>query len=221
MATSIVNTAAKANMKSHALITDMNQVLGLTAGNALEVDEVVRYLRNEQREARLDDLVLGLCAEMLVITELETDRDVARQRCDDAVTSGRAAEVFGAMCTALGGPADFMDNSDAYLAKAPVVKPIHADGYLTAVDARAIGNAIIELGGGRRRVGEPLDLSVGFSSVAPIGSKLGADTPLAFVHAASEDAAALAAKNLLAACETGDEPPPAAPVIYEILTGEA
>ncbi|MDH3806931.1 MAG: thymidine phosphorylase, partial [Gammaproteobacteria bacterium] len=141
LAQSIIATAAKANLRTHALITDMNQVLGLTVGNALEIQEVVAYLRNERREARLDDVTLGLCVEMLVVTGLETDRDAARQRCDDAVTSGRAAEIFSAMVAALGGPADFLENSEAYLAKAPVVRPIHANGYLTTVNTRGVGNA--------------------------------------------------------------------------------
>ena len=220
LAQSIIATAAKANLRTHALITDMNQVLGLTVGNALEIQEVVAYLRNERREARLDDVTLGLCVEMLVVTGLETDRDTARQRCDDAVTSGRAAEIFSAMVAALGGPADFLENSEAYLAKAPVVRPIHANGYLTTVNTRGVGNAIIELGGGRHRVGEVLDLSVGFSDMAPIGTLLDAETPLAVVHAASEDAAAQAEINLLAACATGSAAPAESPVIYEIHSGE-
>ncbi|MDH3613328.1 MAG: thymidine phosphorylase [Gammaproteobacteria bacterium] len=220
LAQSIIATAAKANLRTHALITDMNQVLGLTVGNALEIQEVVAYLRNERREARLDDVTLGLCVEMLVVTGLETDRDAARQRCDDAVTSGRAAEIFSAMVAALGGPADFLENSEAYLAKAPVVRPIHANGYLTTVNTRGVGNAIIELGGGRHRVGEVLDLSVGFSDMAPIGTLLDAETPLAVVHAASEDAAAQAEINLLAACATGSAAPAESPVIYEIHSGE-
>ena len=218
---SIIATAAKADLGTHALITDMNQPLGLTAGNALEIDEAIRYLRNERRESRLDEVVIGLCAEMLVVTGLETDRDKARQRCDEAITSGRAADIFGKMVAALGGPADFLDRSDSYLTKAPVIRPIHANGYLTAVDTRAVGNAIIELGGGRRRVGEVLDLSVGFSEIAAIGTMLDAVTPLAVVHAASKDDAAQAESNLLAACVTGSAAPAEPPVIYEILSGEA
>jgi thymidine phosphorylase len=220
LAESIIATAAKADLKTTALITDMNQVLGLTAGNALEIDEAIQFLRNDRREARLDAVTLGLCAEMLVVTGLEADRDAARQRCDEAVTSGRAAEVFSAMVAALGGPADFLENSETYLVKAPVVRPIHVDGYLMAVDARGVGNAIIELGGGRHRVGEALDLSVGFSEVAPIGTLLDAETPLAVVHAASEDAADQAENLLLKACKLGQEMPIETPAIYEIISGK-
>ena len=215
---SIIATAATANLKTHVLITDMNQVLGRTAGNALEIDEALRYLRNDEREPRLDDVVLGLCAEMLVVTGTEPERDAARKKCDEAVTSGRALEIFGRMVTALGGPPDFIENSQKHLVAAPVVRPVHAAGYLTAIDTRGVGNAIIELGGGRHRVGEVLDLSVGFSDIASIGALLDDHTPLAVVHAASEDDAAQAERHLLDACTTSDTAPSKQAVIHEILS---
>jgi len=219
LAQSIIGTATKAKLKTNAVITDMNEVLGTTAGNALEIAESMQYLRNEKRDSRLDDVTLSLCAEMLVVGGIESDRDTARSLCDDAVTSGRAAEIFGRMVSALGGPGDFVDNYDSHLASAPVVRPVHTEGYLTAVNARAVGNAIIELGGGRRKVGEALDLSVGFSDIAPIGMKLDSATPLAVIHAATGADAEQAERNLLAACGLGDSPPDARPVIGEILTG--
>ena len=146
LADSIIATAAMADMKTHVLVTDMDQALGFTAGNALEIDEVIRFLRNEQREPRLNAVVLGLCAEMLVVSGIEPDSVAATERCDEAVTSGRALEIFGKMVAALGGPSDFIDNSSNYLAVAPVVRPVHAAGYLTAMNTRGVGNAIIELG---------------------------------------------------------------------------
>ncbi len=215
---SIIATAAMANLKTHVLITDMNQVLGRTAGNALEIDEALRYLRNDEREPRLDEVVLGLCAEMLVVTGTEPERDAARKKCDEAVTSGRALEIFGRMVTALGGPPDFIENSQKHLVAAPVIRPVHAAGYLTEIDTRGVGNAIIELGGGRHRVGEVLDLSVGFSDIASVGAQLDDHTPLAVVHAASEDDAAQAEQHLLDACTTSDTAPPKQAVIHEILS---
>ena len=219
LANSIIGTAAKAGLATHAVITDMNEVLGTTAGNALEIEESILYLRNERRDARLDEVTLSLCAEMLIVGGLETDRKTARARCDEAVTSGRAAEVFARMVAALGGPANFLDTYPEHLVKAPVVREVHADGYLTGVNTRAIGNAIIELGGGRRKVGETLDLSVGFSDIAPIGARLDGDRPLAVVHAASGQDADTAEKNLLAACELGDSAIAARSVVGDILTG--
>ena len=221
LADSIISTAAMADLKTHVLITDMNEVLGRTAGNALEIAETVSYLRNDEREPRLDVIVLGLCAEMLVATGIEEDRAAATRKCDEAVSSGRALEIFSKMIAALGGPTDFVENSERHLVAANVVRPMHAEGYLTTVDTRGVGNAIIELGGGRRRVGEALDLSVGFSEVASIGTLLDNDTPLAVVHAADESDAAKAEALLRAACTTGADTPEKAPVIAEIVTGNA
>jgi thymidine phosphorylase len=219
LAQSIIGTAARAGLKTHALITDMNEVLGATAGNALEIEESVLYLRNERRDARLDDVTLSLCAEMLLVGGIETDRGRAREKCDESVVSGRAAEIFDRMVSALGGPADFVEQYAKHLVRAPVVRPVHGSGIVNAVNTRAIGNAIIELGGGRRQVGEKLDVSVGFSRIAAIGTILDDEQPLAVVHAATEADADRAEENLRAAVSLGDTVPGDRPVICEILTG--
>ncbi len=221
MAQSIVATAALAHMKTHVLITDMNEVLGRNAGNALEIAEAVQYLKNEDREARLDAVTLGLCAEMLVVSGIEPERDAALRKVDEAVTSGRALEIFAKMVAALGGPNDFVENPGKYLAAAPVIRPVYVSGTLTAIDAFAVGNAIIELGGGRREVGEALDMSVGFSQFASLGTSLDQNTPLAIMHAASDADADKVETMLLNACETGAGTPVGSPVIAEILTGKS
>lgn len=219
LADSLIGTAARAGLRTTALITDMDEVLGTTAGNALEIEESMAFLRDDFREPRLNEVVLALCAEMLVSSGVEPDRGRALDRCDTAVTSGRAAEVFDDMCAALGGPKGFVADSRKHLPVAPAIEPVLADGYLSAVDVRAVGNAIIELGGGRRRVGDALDLSVGLSDVAPIGTRLDKERPLAIVHAASPDDAARAAERLLAACTVSEEPPAKRPVIHRLMTG--
>src|SRR5210317_1366952 len=95
LARSIIATAAKAGLQTHAIITDMNEVLGRTAGNALEIEESILFLRNEVRESRLDEVVIALCAEMLLVAGVETDRDVAAKRCNEVIANGQAAEKFG------------------------------------------------------------------------------------------------------------------------------
>ncbi len=220
MAIALVDIADGANLPTHALLTDMNQVLGTTAGNALEIEEVIAYLTNDHRESRLDDVVLGLCGEMLLVSGLATDRESARAQCDEAVTSGKAAEIFAAMVTEMGGPADLMENPGKHLERAPVQRPIYANGVYMRADVRAIGNAIIRLGGGRQRVGEALDHRVGLTHVAPLGSELNSDTPLAVVHAASEADADQAEKDLIEACQVGDGPADIGPNILEILDGK-
>ncbi len=218
LAASIISTAGQAGLPTHALLTDMNEVLGTSAGNALEIAECVRYLRNEAREDRLDEVVIALSAEMLVLAGVEKDRESARAAALSAVTSGRAADVFGTMISAMGGPADFIDRAGDYLPAAPVTRGVFTTGIVTSMDTRAIGNAIVELGGGRRRVGDVIDLAVGIESVAPIGSTVDASRPLAIVHARTEADAERAEVALTAAIQTGDDAQPARKVVYDTLT---
>ncbi len=222
LAQSIIATAATAGLPVHALITDMNEVLGRSAGNALEIAESVRYLRGDAREPRLDEVVRALSAEMLLLGGIAADEAEAARRVGEAIDSGEAAERFARMVAALGGPEDFVERYEAYLPGAPAVLAVHAvdDGFLAEVDARAVGNAIVELGGGRRTLGAELDHSVGFSRFASIGMRVDAERPIAIVHAASDDEAARAAEMLLAACKVGPEPPQGRPVIYRTLRAE-
>ncbi|MFQ5548546.1 MAG: thymidine phosphorylase [Woeseia sp.] len=222
LAQSIIGTATDSGLPTHALLTDMNENLGLTAGNAIEVSESMAYLTNAHRETRLDEVVMSLVAEMLVVGGLSRDKSSARDSAEAAVTSGQAAEVFGRMVSALGGPSDFVERYADYLAVAPVRGPVLPDesGYLSEVDGRAVGNSIIELGGGRRQITDELDLSVGISDVAPIGATVGSNRPLAVVHASSEEAAQKAGSMLRRACTVSDAEPPIRPVIFETLTAE-
>jgi thymidine phosphorylase len=222
LADSIVSVAGAAGLTTHALITDMNECLGSTAGNALEIAESVRFLRNEEREQRLETVVLSLVAEMLVAAGLETDRDRAQAKARAALDSGAAAEVFARMTAGLGGPADFVERFDDYLPHAPVVRPVlpGQHGYVSDVDTFAVGKAIIELGGGRRQLGDELDLSVGFSSVAGVGRFVDDERPLALVHARTADDAAAAAARLRNACRIADTVPPKPRLIVEALQAE-
>ncbi len=222
LAKSIIGTAATAGLKTHALITDMNEVLGHTAGNAVEIAESIEFLTNNNRESRLNEVVAALCAEMLILTGVEKDHNAARGRVETAITSGKAAETFSRMVAELGGPADFLERYTEYLPKAPIFKPVQPSevGYLAGTDAHAIGNAIIEIGGGRQQLGDELDLAVGISDVAPIGAMVGTDRPLVVVHAANEEDAEMAAGLIREACTISADQPAERPIVYETLTAE-
>jgi len=219
LADSIIATAEEAGLATHALLTDMNQCLGTTAGNALEVAEAMRYLRNDGHDARFHEVVLDLAAEMLVVGGVESDRGAARVRSADALASGRAAEVFGRMVAGLGGPADFVEAFERYLPAAPVKVPVFAegDGFVTGVDTFALGNVIIGLGGGRRVLGEKLDLSVGLTDVVPPGAIAGRERPLAIVHARTDADAGEAAAAIRRAVSIGPAAPVPAPVVLAAI----
>jgi thymidine phosphorylase len=222
LARSIIATASSADLKTHAIITDMNECLGRTAGNALEIGEAVEFLKNDHRDARLNEVVLALCAEMLLVTGLEDDHATALSRTDEAVTSGRAAAVFNDMVRGLGGPADFIEKHAQYLPVAPVMAPVFPaeEGFVVEVDAFLLGNAIIELGGGRRVLGEKLDHAVGLADVAATGSKVGKDRPIAMIHAASKDDVAGVAGMLRGAYRLSDAAPESKTVIYKTLSAD-
>ncbi|MEQ1964072.1 thymidine phosphorylase [Xenorhabdus khoisanae] len=190
LAESIVEVANGAGCKTTALLTDMNQVLASSAGNALEVREAVRFLTGEYRNPRLFEVTMALSAEMLVSGNLAADRDDARRKLQAALDSGKAAEIFGRMVAAQKGPTDFVENYARYLPTAEFSKPVLAgqNGIIAKMDTRALGMSVVALGGGRRKATDPINYSVGLSDIVALGTKVNADTPLAMIHANSENA---------------------------------
>jgi len=205
LACSIVAVAEGAGLPTTALITDMNQPLGRTAGNALEVAECVELLTGATGDARFCEVTLALAAEMMLLGGLATDTETARAKANEAIDSGRAAERFAAMVTALGGPADFLDRSATLLPQAPIRRPVQAKaaGVLAACDTRAVGLAVIALGGGRRRVEDRIDPAVGIDDILPLGTVVSRSDPIAVVHAADEASAEQAAVLLQKAFAIG------------------
>ncbi|MCZ8235609.1 MAG: thymidine phosphorylase [Inhella sp.] len=219
LADSIVAVGNGAGMKTRALITDMNQVLGHTAGNALEVLEAIDYLKGVNVEPRQHAITLALCSQMLVLGGLAADEGEAQAKLQSALDSGAAAEKFARMVAALGGPTDLLERPGQHLALGPVQKPVPAlrAGVLAGQDTRAIGIAVIELGGGRRVASDPIDPQVGFAAVRPLGSTVQAGEALAVVHAADEAAADRAIAAYQAACQIAEQAPAATPLIAEVI----
>lgn len=202
LAESIVAVAGGAGLKTRALITDMNQVLGYEVGNALEIDETIAYLKGERVEPRLHEVTLALAAEMLVLGGLAADSAAARLKLQSALDSGAAAEKFAQMVAALGGPTDLLERSSHYLPAAPLRLPVPAPraGVLTQMATRDIGLIIVEMGGGRRLASDGIDFGVGLSQVRPLGSSFAAGEPMAFVHANTQAQAERAIASYQAAC---------------------
>lgn len=220
LATSLVEVAAGAGLPAEVLITDMNQVLGRNAGNALEVREAIDFLTGDEREPRLFEATLALAARLLRLGGLAADLPEARARALHALDSGAAAERFARMVAGLGGAGD-LRQAVRGLPAAPVLcdLPAPRDGVLVATDVRAIGLAIVALGGGRRRAEDRIDPRVGLTQVLPLGSRVQKGEPLARVHAASQTDAEAAIAALQAALrieeENSQEP---APVICAEVT---
>ena len=218
LAQSLVAVANQAGLPTVALITDMDQVLGREVGNALEIAETVAYLTGEgTREPRLHEVTMALAGEMLVLGGLVPSVAVGRARAEAALTDGRAAEVFGRMVAALGGPADFVEHAGRYLSGAAVIRPCTAErsGHVSGMNAREVGIAVVALGGGRAHADDAIDPSVGLSEMTDIGVPVRAGDPLCIVHAANEADADAAIALVRAAVRIDDARPAPRPVVME------
>ena len=216
---SIIQVAKQFGMKTSAMITDMNQPLGDTIGNALEIKEVIDYLTGVRQESRLHEVVLALAAEMLVVAGLVDSTDKGIQKAKDVLDNGHAAETFEKMVSELGGLNDILKNSDSHFKSASVVKPIPASqsGYVSEIDTRAVGLAVVELGGGRKKASDSIDHSVGFTHVLGLGEKVEAGQALGYVHAQNEDQANLSIQLVNDAYSISDSSFLQTPTIIEYL----
>ncbi|WP_068311732.1 thymidine phosphorylase [Polycladidibacter hongkongensis] len=206
LAESLVKVANGAGVKTSALITDMNESLASAAGNAVEVQNAVDFLKGTHIDSRLWDITVAQGGEALANAGLAASAEAGCDAMTKALQSGKAAELFGKMVHQLGGPADFMEKPELYLEKAPMEVPIYADtpGMVTRVNARQVGVAVVELGGGRVKPEDAVDPAVGLTHIAGVGTTVDSDNPIAIVHARDEDQVARATVALKAAYVIGD-----------------
>ncbi len=219
LAESLVLVANGAGLPTSALLTDMNEPLASAAGNAVEMAYAVDYLTGRRREKRFHEVTVGLSAEMLVLGKLAKGIDEARAKIEHAISSGKAAEIFQRMVSALGGPADFLDNHEKHLQAAPIVRPVHADrtGIVQRIATRDVGVAVVALGGGRTRPQDPIDHAVGITALQPIGARMEEGEPIALVHARTDADAAAAVKVIQAAYGFSERKPRTiAPVLRRV-----
>jgi len=217
LARSIVAVGTGAGLKVSALLTDMNQSLAPCAGNAIEVRCAIDYLTGKTRPARLHEVTMALCAEGLVSSGLARNLAEARETLQASLDSGAAVERFARMVRLLGGPADLVERPDAYLEKAPVVVSLPAprSGVVAAFDTRALGLAVVALGGGRLRSDQVIDPAGGFSEIVELGASVKSGEPLLRVHARSDSAAALAIDMALKAISIDEQARSEPPLVWQ------
>ena len=207
LAKSIVAVGNGAGMKTTALLTDMNAPLAPCAGNAIEVRCALDYLSGKARPTRLHEVTMALSAELLVCCGTFADETAARLALTRTLDDGRAAEKFERMVAALSGPADLLAHPDKYLAVAShiVAVPAPRDGVVTRIDTRALGMAVVALGGGRQRAQDAIDFSVGLTALPERGVRVVANSALAFVHARTVADAAAAVAAVQRAIQIDDD----------------
>jgi thymidine phosphorylase len=198
----------------------MNQVLGHSAGNAVEVQEAVDFLKGVNIDSRLHLITIELCSELLVSAQICNNLEEAKNKLQRVLDTGLALEKFAQMISALGGPSDFCEKANQYLPQAPIIRPVYPQqsGFVHSMDTRGICLSIIELKGGRTTPDQKLDYSTGYTQFCQIGQQIDTQTPLAFVHAASEEQFAKAADNLQKLITITDKAPQSFPDIIEKIS---
>ncbi|MGR3616826.1 MAG: thymidine phosphorylase [Paracoccaceae bacterium] len=218
LARSLVDTANAAGCRTSALITDMNQPLARSLGNALEVDEVMKALTMGQ-PCPLTDITASLGGQVLrdcgAVGTVEEGEKLVR----DVLLNGAAAERFGQMIYAVGGPIGFVEDWQRFLPEASVMREITAreSGFVRGMDGQALGMEVVRLGGGRMVESDQVDPAVGLSHVVQIGDRVEKGQPLAVVHAAREEAAVATASAVRQAITVSEEPVIKPDLVHERL----
>jgi thymidine phosphorylase len=219
LARSIVDVGSRAGLKTTAVLTDMNQPLAPCAGNALEIRCAIDYLTGRARPARLHEVTLALAAHMLVLGGLAYNTTEACAKLNAVLDSGAAAERFARMVSALGGPGDLVEAPERHLDHAPVVIPVAAPnaGFVERIDCRALGLAVVGLGGGRRRPEDTIDYQVGLTDLVELGERVDAGQPIAVVHARDLLAAQNAIREIQTAYSFASTGPQVPPSVYCVI----
>lgn len=216
LAEALVTTANESGCRTAAVISDMNQPLAPALGNALEVQASCDVLTG-QAEGALLELSAMLGGVVLAGAGLAEDVAAGTGLVLDAIASGRAAERFGKMVAAMGGPVHFVDNPGRFLPEATVIREIPApyDGYVAAMDGQALGLVVVELGGGRKVETDQIDHAVGLSDIVPLGTRLSKGQPMGRVHAARMESATAAVRAVQAAITMSEDAPEVPPLLRE------
>lgn len=216
LAANLIEVSEMAGLPCRALITDMNEPLARSAGNALEIAEAIEFLKGGYRQPRLEDVILSVGAEMLLLGSLVKNEKTARFMLKGVIEMGLAAEQFARMVSMQGGPVDLLEHPDKYLQSAPVIRPLAAPcaGCIEYMDTTAIGLCIVGLGGGRKSAENKIDHRVGLSEFRLVGETLNEGDPLLVIHAADETSWQTAAEELLNAIVIGRKKD-TLPAVYE------
>jgi len=221
LARTMVEIGSRLGRSVTAVITDMNQPLGRTAGNALEVIEAVECLQEKGPEDMMD-VTLELSAQMLMLTGRVSDRNDALANLQEHLQSGAALDRFRKMITSQGGSPEFIDNP-ARLPHAQFTHelPAQCDGFITQADAEAIGKACVVLGAGRVKVDDKVDHAVGVSAMSKIGDRVKKGEALLALHA-NDQLKMREAMNLVEdAFKLSSDKPTSPPLIVETIHPDA
>ena len=189
LAKSLVNVAKGANLQCEAIITDMNQVLGKSAGHSLEVIECIEYLTNKKKDQRLETITNDLACSLLMMIKKISKKEALKQ-INIVLDNGLAAEKFEKMIHALGGPTSFLSTYKNDMSNDLYSEEIlfNKSGWIKEVNTRKLGLLLIELGAGRKHMNDKINYHAGYSDIIGIGEKFHEKTPMLKVFSSNKDA---------------------------------
>ncbi len=184
---SLVRVAKGAGLKCEAILTDMNQVLGKSAGHRLEILECINFLTNQEKDPRLMKITYELVASILMMSH-NLSKEEALKKIDTVISNGVAAEKFEKMVAALGGASNILSSYKDQLEINAFKKDmcIKQSGYVQKIKTRDLGLILIELGGGRKQVTDKINFNVGYDNVLSVGDRVDSSTPLLTVYCHSD-----------------------------------
>ncbi|MDC6447524.1 thymidine phosphorylase [Alphaproteobacteria bacterium] len=185
---SLVQVAQGAGLQCEAILTDMNQVLGKSAGHTLEMLECIKFLINKEKDPRLEKITYELTASILMMSQ-KLSKEEAIEKINTVVSNGLAAEKFEKMVNALGGPSDILSSYNKYLQNNSFKKEIFSkkNGWVKDIKTRDLGLILIELGGGRKQITDKINYNVGYDNVINVGNKINATQSLLTIYTNSKN----------------------------------
>ncbi len=224
LAHALVSTGNSCGIKTRALLTDMNQPLGAAVGNSIEVRECIEILRGETSKAAYPvlDLSLQLAAHMLMLVNVEQTIEGALAKLQRQIDSGAALEAFRRNILAQGGDARVCDDPDRFLPLVTESVKVESprSGFITRIDTTEIGHAIAAIGGGRVRIEDVIDPTVGFVTEVKIGDRIAHNDALGVVYCSDQTNAREAAARIQAVYVIDDEAPAASQALVKEIINE-
>ena len=218
LSNSLVSVAKGAGLKCEAILTDMNQVLGKSAGHTLEMLECIKMITNKNKDIRLEIITNELIASILMMVQKISKED-ALKKINNVLSSGLAAEKFEKMVHALGGPSNILSSYENDLELNTFKIEIFSEqkGWIKKILTRDLGLILIELGGGRKQVTDKINFAVGYDNVLSVGDKADETKPLLTLYANTKEEAESVRKKIQNCFTISDNEEKKLPVIYETI----
>ena len=218
LANSLVSIAKGAGLNCEAILTDMNQVLGRTAGHSLEVKECIEYLVSKKRDSRLEIVTNELASSCLMMIK-KISKEESIKLINRVLDNGKAAEQFEKMIYALGGSNSFLSTYKNELSNNMYIEDINLgkQGWIKEVDTRELGLILIELGGGRKQINDKINYHVGYDNILGVGNYISSTTPVLNVSANSKDDFDKVKNSIINCFVISDEKVIKSQNIYEII----